>query len=242
MICHRFLYGTCPFSALSCNFSHSKEYAPLCRMWTKGKCKGSTGNACRFRHFYNEFDGLAVQKENNQRLHPANVLSEDDFNSPYRLKVVKEVSKQRKEEVDLETGKRKSWVETTEFEVLDLTGETPAKKKRPLETRSPLRELVIEGGKADLSAESVVNPSICPICKKTFKGTKGVKSHQSAKNSSCRSLRENQEVDSIVTSSLPYSSSDTADDSIIVIPDTPVTKNLGAPSKRLLRSRNRKKE
>merc|ERR1719213_1465327 len=66
----------------------------------------------------------------------------DDYSSPYRVKVVKEVSKQRKEEVDLETGKRKSWVETTEFEVLDLTGETPVKKsKLPVsQSKSPLKE------------------------------------------------------------------------------------------------------
>ena len=47
-----------------------------------------------------------------------------DYSSPLRVKVVKEVSKQRREEVDLDTGKRRSWVETTEYEVLDLCGET----------------------------------------------------------------------------------------------------------------------
>merc|ERR1719228_489234 len=67
----------------------------------------------------------------------------EEYSSPYRVKVIKEVAKQRKEEVDLETGKRKSWVETTEFEVLDLTGETPVKKKtlHPVVTASLLAEV-----------------------------------------------------------------------------------------------------
>ena len=41
-----------------------------------------------------------------------------DFSSPYHVKVVKEVAKQRREEVDLDTGRRRSWVETTEVEEL----------------------------------------------------------------------------------------------------------------------------
>ena len=41
-----------------------------------------------------------------------------DFSSPYRVKVMKEVAKQRREEVDLDTGRRRSWVETTEVEEL----------------------------------------------------------------------------------------------------------------------------
>jgi len=53
----------------------------------------------------------------------------ENYSSPYSVMVRKEISEQRKEEVDLETGKRKSWLETTEFEVLDLTGETPVNKK-----------------------------------------------------------------------------------------------------------------
>ena len=38
------------------------------------------------------------------------------------VKVRKEVARERREELDLETGRRRSWVETREFEVLDLTG------------------------------------------------------------------------------------------------------------------------
>ena len=83
------------------------------------------------------------QAARRQAQRPVNETNQlDDYSSPYRVKVVKEVSKKRKEEVDLETGNRKSWVETTEFEVLDLTGETPVKKsKLPLsQSKSPLKE------------------------------------------------------------------------------------------------------
>ena len=45
------------------------------------------------------------------------------FTSPLTVKVYEEVKETRKEEVDLETGRRRSWVESREFEVLDLTGE-----------------------------------------------------------------------------------------------------------------------
>merc|ERR1719449_471104 len=111
-------------------------------MWMKGFCIGATGNACKFRHYYNEMDAM-IQAATKQKQLPTSQINQlDNYSSPYRVKVVKEVSKQRKEEVDLETGKRKSWVETTEFEVLDLTGETPVKKsKLPLsQSKSPLKE------------------------------------------------------------------------------------------------------
>ena len=35
----------------------------------------------------------------------------------------REVARERMEEVDLDTGRRRSWVESREFEILDLTGE-----------------------------------------------------------------------------------------------------------------------
>ena len=46
-----------------------------------------------------------------------------EFSSPLVVKVRKEVAKERREEFDLETGKRRSWVEAREFDVLDLTGD-----------------------------------------------------------------------------------------------------------------------
>ena len=48
---------------------------------------------------------------------------EFSFSSPLTVRVRKEVARERREELDLETGTRRSWVESREFEVLDLTGE-----------------------------------------------------------------------------------------------------------------------
>ena len=50
---------------------------------------------------------------------------EVEFSSPLVVKVRKEVAKERKQEVDLDTGKRRSWVVEKEFDVLDLTGCSP---------------------------------------------------------------------------------------------------------------------
>jgi len=207
-MCTRFLNNRCPFSDLACNFSHSKEHAPLCRMWQKGFCIGATGNNCRFRHYYNDMDGLFMQASKRQAQRPLTETNQlNDYSSPYRVKVVKEVSKQRKEEVDLETGKRKSWVETTEFEVLDLTGETPVKKsKLPLLSKSPLKDsnktVTVSNAKKNkktpaktasaASSVSVVEPGTCPVCARKFKGEKGVKTHRNSKNSACRPDKENQ--------------------------------------------------
>ena len=73
------------------------------------------GNECRHRHFYQDGDRKTTQPSFG---HPPDL----QFSSPISVKIRKEVSKQRKEEVDIETGKRRSWVETKQFDVLDLTG------------------------------------------------------------------------------------------------------------------------
>ena len=175
-------------------------------MWQKGYCIGATGNSCKLRHYYNEMDGALMQvftshncsiiditclsqAARRQAQRPVNETNQlDDYSSPYRVKVVKEVSKQRKEEVDLETGKRKSWVETTEFEVLDLTGETPVKKsKLPLsQSKSPLKEsnntFTASKGKnkktpATTSAPApapVVEPGTCPMCRDVYSSSRSI--------------------------------------------------------------------
>ena len=54
------------------------------------------------------------------------------------------MARHRREEVNLDTGERRSWVEEQEFEVMDLTGTSPPKatpstSSRPVEkTRNPL--------------------------------------------------------------------------------------------------------
>ena len=55
-----------------------------------------------------------------------------EFTSPYVVKVTKEKESRRLEEVDLITGRRRSWIETCEHDVIDLTGGTPAKTRTPL--------------------------------------------------------------------------------------------------------------
>ena len=119
----RFLRGTCPFSALACPYSHNKDQAPLCIRWKQGECIGATGNKCIYRHYYLERDACPAptQRSALAEVEPAN------FSSPYRVKICKERLTHRREEVDIETGKRRSWVEEEEREVFDLTGDTPIK-------------------------------------------------------------------------------------------------------------------
>jgi len=179
----------------------------------------------------------------------------EEYNSPYRVKVVKEVSKQRKEEVDLETGKRKSWIETTEFEVLDLTGETPVKKTRQPLANSPLTEVnkdTMVSGKAKKTpakkqAVYSTDPGTCPVCGKVFKGEKGVRSHRRAKTSACHPDKENQARSQAATlaSTLPSRGGVSTchtdspvrdqDDSIIIIPDTPLPGNRRVSLRRSIR-------
>jgi len=154
----------------------------LCSLWLKGLCVGRTGRACKYRHYYNEMDvTMQAAKRQNQASASKPENQREMFNSPIRVKVVKEVTKQRKVEVDLETGNRRSWVETTEFEVLDITEATPAKKiSSSLTTqKSPI---------------SVFEPGTCPVCLRKFKGDKGVLSHRRARNSACHPDKENQAI------------------------------------------------
>ena len=65
-------------------------------------------------------------------LQDENLPSISQFTSPYVVKMRKERETRRLEEVDLDTGRRRSWVETTEHDVIDLTGETPTKPRTPL--------------------------------------------------------------------------------------------------------------
>lgn len=122
-MCQRFLRGNCPFSALACPYSHNKDQAPLCLRWKEGQCIGATGNKCLYRHYYLERDArnIPAQRQALAEVEPTN------FSSPYQVKICKEKLTHRREEVDIETGRRRSWVEEEEREVFDLTGETPVK-------------------------------------------------------------------------------------------------------------------
>ena len=63
------------------------------------------------------------------------------FTSPLTVKVYEEVKEKRKEEVDLETGRRRSIVEEVRYEVLDLTGDT---RERRGSQRAPLQPLTCQ--------------------------------------------------------------------------------------------------
>ena len=139
-----------------------------------------------------------------------------DFSSPLRVKVVKEVSMQRREEIDLDTGKRRSWVEPQEYEVLDLCGVTPDKsgarieEESPRRFRSPLKDrsrnlvsnLAKESARQEKSPRAismpppssprvVVDDKECPSCHRSFKSARGVSQHR-ARAKSCALDKENQ--------------------------------------------------
>jgi len=101
----------------------------ICRKWKEGRCGGANfwdGDECPYRHYYTEDDAVITidQDENGPSI--------SQFTSPYVVKMRKEKETRRLEEVDLDTGRRRSWVETTEHDVIDLTGETPTKPRTPL--------------------------------------------------------------------------------------------------------------
>jgi len=127
--CTIFLSGYCP-NLNKCSLSHEKEDAPLCSAWRNGFCIGSRGNNCKYRHYYNENDGVQLQAQKRlaelaARTGTGGVGEAVEFSSPLRVRVLKEVERVRREEVDLDTGRRRSWLETNEYEVLDLCGDTP---------------------------------------------------------------------------------------------------------------------
>ena len=131
-----------------------------------------------------------------------------DFSSPYRVKVMKEVAKQRREEVDLDTGRRRSWVETTEVEELadrpkpgtmHEEGEgSRGSFRSPLKDQS--RNLVTNLTKEltmEMSPHSLMPPPAspspkaesegsrkCPSCHRIFKSLRGVTQHR-ARDKNC---------------------------------------------------------
>jgi len=172
----------------------------LCSLWLQGLCTGRTGRACKYRHYYNEMDANIMQaaKRQNQATASGAENQIEKSKSPIRVKVVKEMIKHRKVEVDLETGSRRSWVETTELEVLDITEATPAKKISRSEQLNHNDALNVVHQKVALTTQKsmvlVLEPGTCPVCLRKFKGDKGVLSHRRARNSACHPDKENQAI------------------------------------------------
>jgi len=284
--------GTCWTN--NCKFSHNKEDAPICKSWQNGFCIGGRGNNCPLRHYYNDGDRPLAQSK---RFQDSRVSKENvDFSSPYTVKVRKEVETQRMEEVDLDTGRRKSWVETKEFEVYDLTGETPARPKRspladksnvvtnlarelkavaeedagdlkrkagtPLpgkEKRIPLADIMVAGTEEETNDGPPMNPpstpsvssNQCPVCQKTFKSSRGVTSHRSSRNSTCKNgtipktsdrntssdekeKEKNPSRNVSASLSTPHVIRSVQDESVILIEDTPPSASTRAGIRRCI--------
>ena len=112
----------------------SKDNLPLCRDWQGGRCVGEKGNLCSQRHYYLDKDSTQPQAPRS----PMNPEPPLHFSSPYKLKVVTEVAKYIREEVNLDTGERRKWVEEQKYHVMDLTGNMspPLSPRKPLDSSS----------------------------------------------------------------------------------------------------------
>lgn len=103
----------------------AREPKPLCKKWVQGECWGRCGG----RHFYDETDER-ISHHHPRDTEPGALF---EFSSPYQgFRIIKEVKKLRRVEVDLETGRKRSFIEEKEFEVLDLT---KARSPAPLTLR-----------------------------------------------------------------------------------------------------------
>jgi len=122
-------------------YSSSSSDRPLCRMWQEGKCF-----KCEDRHYYTENDTVPQSKHFFDFKTKMSLSTQ--FSSPYCVKINKELVKKRNEEIDLETGRRKSWVETTEREVVDLTGKSFPKivARPPMTDRTNLLNVLSSPG------------------------------------------------------------------------------------------------
>ena len=115
-------------------------------------------SACR--HYYLERDARPAVT---QRLALAEMESAN-FSSPYQVKICKEKLVHRREEVDIETGRRRSWVEEEEREVYDLTGDTPVKplplpKRKVQGPQSAQRSKFVGGSPPPALSPSPLRPS-----------------------------------------------------------------------------------
>jgi len=133
-VCVRFLYNNCPHSDMTCPYSHNKDDAVLCQAWKGGLCHL---NRCFGRHYYLEKDRVPHRREPLREL-----TTNTEFSSPLVVKVKTLTEKHRREEVDLETGRRRSWVEMENKELIDITGEAspvpPPKKAKGVDENGAL--------------------------------------------------------------------------------------------------------
>jgi len=139
--CPFWLRNACNYTEFTCKWPHHKDMMSLCIPWTKGNCIGATGNSCRFRHYYNENDKSNQPSVNplNRQVNRLQEISNLQFSSPLVTRVQKLKHQKRKVEIDIETGKRRSFIETTEEEIIDITGaSTPHPKKKEDKENRPV--------------------------------------------------------------------------------------------------------
>ena len=248
--------GTCLTN--NCKFSHNKDDAPICKLWQKGTCIEVRGNNCPFRHYFNERDGSLAQSE---RFQDSGVSKENvDFSSPYTVKVRKEVESQRMEEVNLDTGRRRSRVATKDTKDMENAAGAKRKADSPLPgkgkewsgiksgaIRIPLTDITVvsvteeedtSDGPATTqplsAAEGSLSNKECPVCHRTFKSAKGVTSHRSSKNSKCKIRKSPKGADK--SNSTSGSVRSIQDDSVILIEDTPPSAGPRSSVRRSLRA------
>merc|ERR1719312_118046 len=108
---------------------NSDQTAPLCDLWVSGDCAGARAAACTARHFYLDSDSGGHGCRGKTKSAPAPDMSSKkvkrvrrQFSSPYRARLVKEQIRVEREEINIESGIKSSWIEFKERELVDLTG------------------------------------------------------------------------------------------------------------------------
>jgi len=127
-LCRRWREGTCPH-VVECHHRHYYKEAELdtleitlCRKWQKGEC--IIPSDCAFRHYYTEEDDKV---EKSKRFSSTSEGPSIQFTGPINVKVTIETRELRQEQYDLDTGETRTWTETEEYEVVDLTEDTPVR-------------------------------------------------------------------------------------------------------------------
>ena len=75
------------------------------------------------------------------------------FTSPINVKIIKETRELQREQHDLDTGEIRTWTETEEYEVLDLTEDTPVRVARtgPIAQAELIHKEAVEQGERESS-------------------------------------------------------------------------------------------
>jgi len=104
----------------------TNQTTPLCDLWVSGDCIGARAAACAARHFYLDSDiGDGCRKKNKSGPEIAGKKAKKvrrRFSSPYRARLVTEQVRVEREEINIESGEKESWIEVQERELVDLTG------------------------------------------------------------------------------------------------------------------------